>query len=114
MEDPLRQWKLSPTDLESRRLWYDYSRARDLMLAATDKKHAPWHIVRSDDKKRARLNLIAHLLGQIPYKRVKRERVKPVDRSTKHAYDDEAPDAPALLDTRGLLTRHERFTSAGA
>ena len=91
MEDPLRQWKLSPTDLESRRLWYDYSRARDQMLAATDKKHAPWHIVRSDDKKRARLNLIAHLLGQIPYKRVKRERVKPVDRSRKHAYDDEAP-----------------------
>ena len=91
MEDPLRQWKLSPTDLESRRLWYDYSRARDLMLAATDTKHAPWHIVRSDDKKRARLNLIAHLLGQIPYKRVKRERVKPVDRSRKHAYDDEAP-----------------------
>jgi polyphosphate kinase 2 len=91
MEDPLRQWKLSPTDLESRRLWYDYSRARDLMLAATDKKHAPWHIVRSDDKKRARLNLIAHLLGQIPYKRVKRQRVKPVDRSTKRAYDDEAP-----------------------
>ena len=90
MEDPLRQWKLSPTDLESRRLWYDYSRARDQMLAATDTKHAPWHIVRSDDKKRARLNLIAHLLGQIPYKRVKRERVKPVDRSRKHAYDDEA------------------------
>ena len=56
MEDPLRQWKLSPTDLESRRLWYDYSRARDLMLEATDTKHAPWHIVRSDDKKRARLN----------------------------------------------------------
>jgi polyphosphate kinase 2 len=91
IEDPLRQWKLSPTDLESRRRWYDYSLARDMMLEATDTKHAPWHIVRSDDKKRARLNLIAHLLGQIPYKRVKRERVKPVDRSNKHAYDDEAP-----------------------
>jgi polyphosphate kinase 2 len=91
IEDPLRQWKLSPTDLESRRRWYEYSRARDLMLAATDTKHAPWHIVRSDDKKRARLNLIAHLLGQIPYKRVKRDKVKPVDRSRKHAYDDEAP-----------------------
>ena len=91
MEDPLRQWKLSPTDLESRRLWYEYSRARDQMLAATDKKHAPWHIVRSDDKKRARLNLIAHLLSRIPYKRVKREKVKPVDRSRKRAYDDEAP-----------------------
>jgi polyphosphate kinase 2 len=91
IEDPLRQWKLSPTDLESRRRWYEYSRARDQMLAATDTKYAPWHIVRSDDKKRARLNLIAHFLEQIPYKRVKREAVKPVDRSRKHAYDDEAP-----------------------
>jgi polyphosphate kinase 2 len=91
IEDPLRQWKLSPTDLESRRLWYDYSRARDMMLEATDTKHAPWHIVRSNDKKRARLNLIAHLLGRIPYKRVKREKIKPVDRSRKHAYDDEKP-----------------------
>jgi polyphosphate kinase 2 len=91
IEDPLRQWKLSPTDLESRRRWYDYSRARDLMLAATDSKHAPWSIVRSDDKKRARLNLIAHFLGRIPYKRVKRAEVKPVDRSRKNAYDDAAP-----------------------
>ena len=91
IEDPLRQWKLSPTDLESRRRWYEYSRARDQMLAATDKKYAPWHVVKSDDKKRARLNLIAHFLDQIPYKRVKREEVKPVDRSRKHAYDDETP-----------------------
>ncbi len=91
IEDPLRQWKLSPTDLESRRRWYEYSRARDQMLAATDRKYAPWHIVRSDDKKRARLNLIAHFLDQIPYKRVKRDKVEPVDRSRKHAYDDEAP-----------------------
>ncbi len=89
--DPLRQWKLSPTDLESRRRWYDYSRARDLMLAATDTKHAPWSVVRSDDKKSARLNLIAHLLSRIPYKRVKRVEVKPVDRSRKRAYDDAAP-----------------------
>ena len=91
IEDPLRQWKLSPTDLESRRRWYDYSRARDLMLAATDVEHAPWNIVRSDDKKRARLNCIAHLLSRIPYKRVKRVEVKPVDRSRKNAYDDAAP-----------------------
>ena len=66
IEDPLRQWKLSPTDLESRRRWYDYSRARDLMLEATDTEHAPWHVVRSDDKKRARLNCIAHLLEPDP------------------------------------------------
>ena len=91
IEDPLRQWKLSPTDMESRRLWYEYSLARDMMLQATDTSFAPWHIVRSDDKKRARLNLIAHLLGQIPYKRVKRAKVETVGRSKKHAYDDEAP-----------------------
>ncbi len=91
IEDPLRQWKLSPTDLESRRRWYDYSKARDLMLAATDTKHAPWHVVRSDDKKRARLNLIAHLLGQIPYKRIKRQRIEEVGRSRKNEYDDEKP-----------------------
>jgi polyphosphate kinase 2 (PPK2 family) len=91
IEDPLRQWKLSPTDLESRRRWYDYSRARDMMLQATDTRHAPWYIVKSDDKKRARLNCIAHLLAQIPYKRVARAKVKPVGRSNKRAYDDEAP-----------------------
>jgi polyphosphate kinase len=89
--DPLRQWKLSPTDLESRRRWYDYSLARDMMLEATDTKFAPWHIVKSDDKKRARLNCIAHILSQIPYKRVQRVKIKPVSRSQKHAYDDEKP-----------------------
>jgi polyphosphate kinase 2 len=91
IDDPLRQWKLSPTDLESRRLWYDYSHARDLMLAATDTKDAPWHIVVSDDKKRARLNCIAHLLKQIPYKRVARPKIKQVSRSKKRAYDDVTP-----------------------
>jgi polyphosphate kinase len=91
IQDPLRQWKLSPTDLESRRRWYDYSRARDMMLEATDTKHAPWYIVKSDDKKRARLNCIAHLLSRIPYKRVPRQEVEPVGRSRKGAYDDEAP-----------------------
>jgi polyphosphate kinase len=91
IDDPLRQWKLSPTDLESRRLWYDYSLARDQMLAATDTEHAPWHVVRSDDKKRARLNLIAHLLGEIPWKKMPREKVDNVDRSRKRAYDDETP-----------------------
>ena len=88
--DPLRQWKLSPTDLCSRSRWYEYSRARDLMLEATDTKFAPWHIVRSDDKRRARLNCISHLLGLIPYKKVKRKKVKLPKRSMKHAYDDQA------------------------
>jgi polyphosphate kinase 2 len=88
IDDPLRQWKLSNMDLPSRAKWYEYSRARDAMLKATDTRHAPWFIVRSDDKKRARLNCISHLLTQIPHKKVKRERPKLPDRSKKHAYDD--------------------------
>jgi len=90
IDDPLRQWKLSAMDLPSRTRWYDYSRARDMMLEATDTNTAPWHIVRSDDKKRARLNAIAHFLKQIPYKKVPREKVKMPKRSMKGAYDDEA------------------------
>jgi polyphosphate kinase 2 len=90
LTDPLRQWKLSAIDLPSRKRWFEYSRARDMMLDATDTRHAPWHIVRSDDKKRARLNCIRHLLSQIPYKRVPREKVKLPKRSMKHAYDDQA------------------------
>jgi len=70
IEDPMRQWKLSPMDLESYRRWYDYSRARDAMLAATDTPFAPWYVVPSDDKKRARLNCIAHILSRIPYEEV--------------------------------------------
>jgi polyphosphate kinase len=90
IDDPLRQWKLSPVDLPSRERWYDYSRARDLMLDATDTEYAPWHIVRSDDKKRARLNCIAHLLSQIPYEKIASKKVKLPKRSTKRAYDDQA------------------------
>jgi polyphosphate kinase len=88
--DPLRQWKLSPTDLPSRSHWYDYSHARDMMFKATDTKAAPWYILRSDDKKRARLNCISHLLSLIPYKKVKREKVKLLKRKNKGAYDDQA------------------------
>ena len=91
IDDPLRKWKLSNMDLPSRAKWYEYSRARDAMLKATDTRIAPWHIVRSDDKKRARLNTIAHLLKRIPYKKIKHPKVKLPDRSKKHAYDDEAP-----------------------
>jgi polyphosphate kinase 2 len=90
MDDPLRQWKLSAMDLPSRAKWYEYSRARDAMFEATDTKSAPWHIVRSDDKRRARLNVIAHILDTIPHKKIKRPAVKLPDRSRKHAYDDEA------------------------
>jgi polyphosphate kinase 2 len=88
--DPLRQWKLSPTDLCSRSRWFEYSRARDMMLEATDTDFAPWHIVRSDDKRRARLNCISHLLGLIPYKKLRRKKVRVPERSMKHAYDDQA------------------------
>jgi polyphosphate kinase 2 len=87
--DPLRQWKLSPMDLPSRERWFDYSRARDDMLDATDSKHAPWYLVRSDDKRRARLNIIAHILDQIPHKKVKREEIELPERSMKGAYDDQ-------------------------
>ncbi len=90
IDDRIRQWKLSPMDLPSRERWYDYSRARDMMLEATDTDHAPWHIVRSDDKKRARLNVLSHFLSLIPYKAPKRDKVKLPARDKKHAYDDEA------------------------
>ncbi|HEU4420018.1 MAG TPA: polyphosphate kinase 2 [Planctomycetota bacterium] len=89
IEDPLRQWKLSPMDLPSRSKWFEYSRARDMMLDATDTKHAPWYVLRSDDKKRARLNCIRHILDQIPYKSVPQEKVKLPKRETKHEYDDQ-------------------------
>jgi polyphosphate kinase len=88
IDDPLRQWKLSPMDLESYRRWYDYSNARDLMLEATDTEHAPWYIVRTDDKRRGRLNCIAHILSVIPYKKIAKSRVKLPKRSDKKAYDD--------------------------
>jgi polyphosphate kinase 2 len=89
IEDPLRQWKLSPMDLPSRERWFDYSRARDRMLEATDTEHAPWVIVRSDDKRRARLNILAHILDQIPHKKIKREKIELPKRSMKDAYDDQ-------------------------
>ena len=89
--DPLRQWKLSPMDLPSREKWYEYSRARDAMLEATDTKLAPWYIVPSDDKRRARLNCIAQLLRLIPHKKAPKTTVKLPKRSNKGAYDDEAP-----------------------
>jgi polyphosphate kinase 2 len=90
INDPLRQWKLSPMDVESWPRWYEYSRARDRMLEVTDTKFAPWHILRSDDKKRARLNCLAHILELIPWKKVPHEKVRLPDRSKKHHYDDQA------------------------
>ena len=88
LKDPMRQWKLSPMDLPSRARWYDYSRARDMMLKKTDVPGAPWYIVRSDNKRAARLNTIRHLLDSIPYKKLKADAVKRPRRSKKGAYDD--------------------------
>jgi polyphosphate kinase 2 len=86
--DPLRQWKLSPMDLQSYGRWYDYSRARDTMFEYTDTPVAPWHIVRSDDKKRARLNAISQILSLIPYEQIDRAEPKLPKRSGKRKYDD--------------------------
>lgn len=90
IQDPMRQWKLSPMDLESYRRWYAYSRARDMMLQTTDTDEAPWHVVRTDDKRRARLNIISHILDLIPYKKLAKEEIKLPKRSTKGEYDDQA------------------------
>jgi polyphosphate kinase len=86
IEDGRKVWKLSPMDLESHRRWYDFSRARDEMLQATDTPWAPWYIVDADEKRRARLNCIAHLLSLIPYKAVKREKVKLPKRQKPKGY----------------------------
>jgi len=90
IEDPLRQWKLSPMDLESYARWYAYSHARDMMLEATDTKESPWYIIPSDYKRRARLNCIAQILELIPYQDTGRKKAKLPKRSKKGEYDDQA------------------------
>jgi polyphosphate kinase 2 len=89
IDDPRKVWKLSPMDVASFKRWYDYSRARDDMLAATHSGWAPWNIVPADNKRRARLNCISHLLDQIPYKKLSREKVKLGKRNMKGQYDDQ-------------------------
>jgi len=86
--DGTKQWKLSPMDLPSRSKWYKYSKARDEMLEATDTDASPWHIIQSDNKKRARLNCISHFLQQIPYKELPKEKIEIPKRSKKGEYDD--------------------------
>ncbi len=92
IEDGRKTWKLSPMDLQSYNRWYDYSRARDAMFAATDTPWAPWHVARSDDKKQARLNIIRHLLSQVPYEDIFREKIKLPKR--QKAGDYREPDYP--------------------
>ena len=86
IEDGRKIWKLSPMDLESYGRWYDYSRARDEMFKASDTPYAPWYVARSDDKRRARLNIIAHLLDTIPYKKAPRAQVKLPNRQKARRY----------------------------
>jgi polyphosphate kinase len=86
IDDARKVWKLSPMDLKSYSRWYDYSRARDEMFAATDTDFAPWYVARSDDKRRARLNIISHLLGKIPYKNAPRVKVKLPERQKRGGY----------------------------
>jgi polyphosphate kinase 2 len=92
IDDGRKIWKLSPMDLRSFSKWHDYSRARDAMFAATDTSWAPWYVVRSDDKKRARLNVISHLLSHIPYEDLPREKVKLPKRQDEKGYIE--PDYP--------------------
>ena len=92
IDDGRKVWKLSPMDLKSYSRWYEYSRARDAMFAASDTSWAPWYVLRSDDKKRARLNLIAHLLKHVPYQDLPREKVKLPKRQKDHDYTE--PDYP--------------------
>jgi polyphosphate kinase 2 len=92
IDDARKIWKLSPMDLKSYSRWFEYSRARDDMFEATDTDFAPWYVARSDDKRRARLNIISHLLSKIPYKRAPREKVKLPKRQKRSGYRE--PDYP--------------------
>jgi polyphosphate kinase 2 len=89
IKDPRKTWKLSPMDLASYNRWYAYSAARDDMFLASDRDHAPWHVVPADDKKRARLNCISHFLSMIPYQDLEREEVELGERSEEGKYEDE-------------------------
>jgi polyphosphate kinase 2 len=88
IDDKRKLWKLSPMDVESYNRWYDYSRARDDMFKATDTKFSPWHVVHTDDKRRARLNIISHLLSTIPYKTAPRDKVKLPKRQKPKGYKE--------------------------
>ncbi len=95
IHDGRKIWKLSPMDLKSYSRWYDYSKARDEMFAATDTAWAPWFVARSDDKRRARLNIIGHLLGSVPYEEAPRDKVKLPKRQKARGYRE--PDYPYKL-----------------
>jgi polyphosphate kinase 2 (PPK2 family) len=110
LDDPMRSWKLSPMDLESITRWEDYSRAKDEMFVHTDIPEAPWHVVESDDKRRARINMIAHLLGTIPYRDVKPPMLKLPPRPPSQGYIRVPRDMQALVPDHadGLLAQERR------
>ncbi|HEY1797632.1 MAG TPA: polyphosphate kinase 2 [Stellaceae bacterium] len=95
MHNPIKRWKLSPMDIESRQRWVDYSRAKDTMFAHTDTHTSPWHVVDADNKKRARLNCIAHLLSRVPYKDL-----KPVEFPLPPRQSDDSYQRPKMSDQR--------------
>ena len=86
VNDGRKIWKLSPMDVESYSRWYDYSRARDDMFAATDTSHAPWYVARTDDKRRGRLNIIRHILDHVPYEELSRKKIKLPKRQKRGDY----------------------------
>jgi polyphosphate kinase 2 (PPK2 family) len=102
IDDPLRQWKLSPMDVGSYTRWDEYSKARDAMLKATDTKHAPWYIARSNDKRKARLNILAHILDAVPHKKIKRAKVDLPQRPEHGRYDDQS----GIKDRRFVAERY--------
>ncbi len=119
LTDPTKQWKLSPMDLESRKRWVDYSKAKDDMFSHTDIKQAPWYVVESDVKKHARLNCINHLLSLIPYEDVPREPVVLDARPTQRGYvrppmSDQTfvPEVHGTLDDKSWSARNGPFKTA--
>jgi polyphosphate kinase 2 len=122
LEDPLRQWKLSGLDLQSITHWEDYSRAKDEMFVHTDIPEAPWHVVESDDKRRARINMIAHLLSSVPYRKVKRPPIELPQRPPSQGYvrvprdlQTYVPDHAATLDRkRGHQERSGKGHGSGS
>jgi polyphosphate kinase 2 len=108
LDDPLRRWKLSPMDLQSIKHWEDYSRAKDEMFVHTDIPEAPWNVVESEDKRRARINMIAHLLGSIPYHKVKLPALHLPERPPSTGYQRTPRDLQNFVPdhTAELLVKH--------
>ena len=116
LDDPLRRWKLSPMDLQSILHWEDYSRAKDAMFVHTDTPEAPWHVVESDDKRRARINMIAHLLSSVPYHKVKRPSLALPKRPSSTGYQRTAKDLQSFVPDHAadlLATRNGHHSHHG-